>query len=330
MHYWYRWTFSFRYEYIILFVTMKISLVMAKVTKFLLTVAFTFRALLSASMSFDDFTIMFFLMRFFKFFYHDLANLSLLSRSIEYEEKTIRCCRTFPHFFHWVIANRADSIGSTVVFALVFLVTDVIIQGIRFSIWWSKYQIGVVSLYYALIMEVVGEDALSFTMDTFMNTILLPAVVFLVFIRLVEHANSGAVVVFALMIAKVPITTVMTFQLRVVRRFWTWFFAFANIAFVFAFVVAVVTFVIVFMAVKVSTQKRSLDATFINFTLSLTNMTRLAVTVLFMIQPFLTKSFALTTCLVAILSFRRVDFKLIFQLFLSLRYNTFGISLLRQ
>jgi len=68
-------------------------------------------------------------------------------------------------------------------------------------------------------MEVVGEDALSFTMDTFMNTILLPAVVFLVFIRLVEHANSGAVVVFALMIAKVPITTVMTFQLRVVRRF---------------------------------------------------------------------------------------------------------------
>jgi len=65
------------------------------------------------------------------------------------------------------------------------------------------------------MMEVIGEDALSFTKVTFMNTILFPTVVSLVWNRLVEHANSGAVVVFALMSAKVLITTVVTIQLRV-------------------------------------------------------------------------------------------------------------------
>jgi hypothetical protein len=64
-------------------------------------------------------------------------------------------------------------------------------------------------------MEVIWENALSFTKVTFMNTILLPTVVSLVGNRLVEHANSGAVVVFALMPAKVLITTVVTFQFRV-------------------------------------------------------------------------------------------------------------------
>jgi hypothetical protein len=67
-------------------------------------------------------------------------------------------------------------------------------------------------------MEVIGENALSFTKVTFMNTILFPTVVSFVGNRHVEHANSGAVVVFALFIAKVLITTVMTIQVRVARR----------------------------------------------------------------------------------------------------------------
>jgi len=67
-------------------------------------------------------------------------------------------------------------------------------------------------------MEVIGEDALSFTKVTFMNTILFPTVVSLVGNRHVKHANSGAVVVFALFIAKVLITTVVTIQVRVARR----------------------------------------------------------------------------------------------------------------
>ena len=67
-------------------------------------------------------------------------------------------------------------------------------------------------------MEVIGEDALSFTKVTFMNTILFPTVVSLVGDRHVKHANSGAVVVFALFIAKVLITTVVTIQVRVARR----------------------------------------------------------------------------------------------------------------
>ncbi len=64
-------------------------------------------------------------------------------------------------------------------------------------------------------MKVIWEDALSFTKVTFMNTTLFPTVVSHVGNRHVEHANSGAVVVFALFIAKVPITTVVTNQLRV-------------------------------------------------------------------------------------------------------------------
>ena len=68
------------------------------------------------------------------------------------------------------------------------------------------------------MMEVIGEDALSFTKVTFMNTILFPTVVSLVGDRHVKHANSGAVVVFALFIAKVLITTVVTIQVRVARR----------------------------------------------------------------------------------------------------------------
>jgi hypothetical protein len=67
-------------------------------------------------------------------------------------------------------------------------------------------------------MEVIGEDTLSFTKVTFMNTILFPTVVSLVGNRHVKHANSGAVVVFALFIAKVLITTVVTIQVRVARR----------------------------------------------------------------------------------------------------------------
>jgi len=65
------------------------------------------------------------------------------------------------------------------------------------------------------MMEVIGEDALSFTKVTFMNTILFPTLVSLVGNRLVKHANSGTVVVLALMSAKVLITTVVTIQLRV-------------------------------------------------------------------------------------------------------------------
>ena len=91
-----------------------------------------------------------------------------------------------------------------------FLVTDVIIHVIRFFIWCNKYQFGIVSLFYALFMEVIGEDALSFTKMTLMNTILFPTVMSLVVNRLVEHAYSSTVVVFALMIAKVLITTVVT------------------------------------------------------------------------------------------------------------------------
>jgi hypothetical protein len=64
-------------------------------------------------------------------------------------------------------------------------------------------------------MEMIGEDALSFTKVTFMNTILFPTVVSLVGNRHVKHANSGAVVIFALMIAKMLITTVMTIIFRV-------------------------------------------------------------------------------------------------------------------
>jgi hypothetical protein len=64
-------------------------------------------------------------------------------------------------------------------------------------------------------MKVIGEDALSFTKVTLMNAILFPTVVSLVEIRLVKHANSGAVVIFALMIAKMLITTVMTIIFRV-------------------------------------------------------------------------------------------------------------------
>jgi len=64
-------------------------------------------------------------------------------------------------------------------------------------------------------MEVIGENALSFTKVTFMNTILFPTVVSLVGNRHVKHANSGAVVIFALMIAKMLITTVMTIIFRV-------------------------------------------------------------------------------------------------------------------
>jgi len=67
-------------------------------------------------------------------------------------------------------------------------------------------------------MEVIGEDALSFTKVTFMNTILFPTVVSLMGNRLVKHANSGTVVVLALMSAKVLITTVVTIQVRVARR----------------------------------------------------------------------------------------------------------------
>ena len=59
-------------------------------------------------------------------------------------------------------------------------------------------------------MEVIGEDALSFTKMTLMNTVLFPTVMSLVENRLVEHAYSSTVVVFALMIAKVLITTVVT------------------------------------------------------------------------------------------------------------------------
>ena len=54
-------------------------------------------------------------------------------------------------------------------------------------------------------MKVIGENALSFTQVTFMNTILFPTVVSLVGNRHVKHANSGAVVVFALFITKVLI-----------------------------------------------------------------------------------------------------------------------------
>ncbi len=88
-------------------------------------------------------------------------------------------------------------------------------HGIRFSFWRDKHQIGVVTLYYAFIMEVIWEDALSITKVTFVITTLFPTVVSLVLIRLVELANSGAVVVFALMSAKVLITTVMNIQVRV-------------------------------------------------------------------------------------------------------------------
>lgn len=66
-------------------------------------------------------------------------------------------------------------------------------------------------------MEVIGEDALSFTKVTFMNTILFSTVVSLVGNRLVKHANSGTVDVLALLIAKVFITTVVTIQVRVAR-----------------------------------------------------------------------------------------------------------------
>jgi hypothetical protein len=79
-------------------------------------------------------------------------------------------------------------------------------------------------------------------------------------------------------------------------------------------VVAVVTFVIVFMAVNVSTQKLSIDTTFVYSALSLTNMIRLAITVLAMVQLFRTKSFAFTTRLVAILNFLRVYLEQVFQL----------------
>jgi len=67
-------------------------------------------------------------------------------------------------------------------------------------------------------MKVIWEDALSFTKVTFVNTTLFSTVVSLVGNRQVKHANSGAVVVFALVIAKVPITTVVTIQVRVARR----------------------------------------------------------------------------------------------------------------
>ena len=67
-------------------------------------------------------------------------------------------------------------------------------------------------------MEVIGEDALSFTKVTFVNTTLFSTVVSLVGNQPVKHANSGAVVVFALVIAKVPITTAMSIRLRVARR----------------------------------------------------------------------------------------------------------------
>ena len=97
-----------------------------------------------------------------------------------------------------------------------------------------------------------------------------------------------------------------------------------------AFVISVVTCVIVFMAINFSTQKLSFDATLIYCALSLTNMRCLAVTILGVIQLFCTNSFALTTCLVAILNFLRVDFELLFQLKQSGIYNLLEIAIPRQ
>ena len=97
-----------------------------------------------------------------------------------------------------------------------------------------------------------------------------------------------------------------------------------------AFVVAVVARMIVFMAINVSAQKLSFDATFIYCALSLTNMICFAVTILGVIQLFCTNSFAFTTCLVAILNSLRVDFELFFQLKQSRIYNLLEIAIIRQ
>ena len=107
---------------------------MTKVTILLLTVAFTFGTLLCASMS-SDFAIVITIMLFFIILYHNLAHLSLIFRSEILIRETFRLLRTFPEFILHVIDHRADSIGSTFALALVYLVTDVIIHGIRFSIW---------------------------------------------------------------------------------------------------------------------------------------------------------------------------------------------------
>ena len=96
-----------------------------------------------------------------------------------------------------------------------------------------------------------------------------------------------------------------------------------------AFVVAVVTLVIVFMAVNVCAQELSIDAAFVNCALSLTNMIRLAITVLAMVQLFCTKSFTFTTWLVAILNFLRVYLEQVPQLKQSRSYNLLEITVLR-
>jgi len=59
---------------------MSVGIVMTKVTILLLTVAFTIRTLLSASVI-RDFTIMITIMLFFIILYHNLAHLSLIFRS---------------------------------------------------------------------------------------------------------------------------------------------------------------------------------------------------------------------------------------------------------
>jgi hypothetical protein len=138
MHDRYRWTSSSWCEYAILFVAMSISEVMAIMTLLLLTVTFTFGALLCASMR-DHFAIMTTLMLFFIIRYHNPANLSFILWSEALIRETFRWCRTLPNFFFYITDDLTDSIGSTVNLALMFLVTNVIIHGIRFSIWWDKY-----------------------------------------------------------------------------------------------------------------------------------------------------------------------------------------------
>jgi membrane-associated HD superfamily phosphohydrolase len=113
---------------------MSVGIVMTKVTILLLTVAFTLGTLLCASMN-SDFAIVITIMLFFIILYHNLAHLSLIFRSEILIRETFRRRRARPNFFFNVIGNRADSISNTVALALVFLVTNVIIHGIRFPIW---------------------------------------------------------------------------------------------------------------------------------------------------------------------------------------------------
>lgn len=112
-------------------------------------------------------------------------------------------------------------------------------------------------------MKVIGEFALSFTKITLMNAIIFTTVMSLVETRLIEYAYSIAVVVFALEIAKMLITTVVIFKLRVAWLTRTYFSTVRNLANMTASMVAEGACVIVFMAINVSAQILSLYATLI-------------------------------------------------------------------